>query len=87
MSRGEISVNYGSPAGFPKQGELLKPETISLPGGGDGVVEELKHFAQVLAGKAKAYPDGYIGRQSIQICEGSVRSAQERREIDVKELG
>ncbi len=87
MGKGVITVNYGYPNGFKDPAELPKPETIPLPGGGDGVVEELKHFALVLAGKAKAYPDGYIARQSIQILEGSVRSAKERREIDVDELG
>ncbi len=86
MGQGKISINYGYPKGFTNPVEIPKPETISIPGG-DGVVDELKHFAKVLDGKAKAYPDGYIGRQSIQILEGSVRSAKERREIDVKDLG
>jgi predicted dehydrogenase len=86
IGRGEITINYGIPKGMGIQGEAPKPETIKIPGG-DGVVEELKHFAKVLAGKEKAYPDGYIGRQSIQILEGSVRSAKEGRQIDVKELG
>lgn len=89
MSNGQISIKYGSPKGVGKQEEAPKPELITLPGGnpeGEGVIQELKHFALVLAGKEKAYPDGYIGRQSIQILEGSVRSAKEKRVIDVKEL-
>ena len=90
MGGGKISIKYGRPNGVPAQGEVPKAELIDLGGAnpeGEGVIDELKHFAKVLDGKAKAYPDGYIGRQSIQILEGSVRSAQERRVIDVKELG
>ncbi len=90
MGNGAINIKYGSAKGVPQQGEVPKPETITLPGAnpeGEGVIDELKHFAKVLDGKEKAYPDGYIGRQSIQILEGSVRSARERRVIDVKELG
>lgn len=90
MTNNQLTINYGYPKGFTNPVELPKPETITLSGAnpeGEGVVEELKHFALVLDGKMKAYPDGYIARQSIQILEGSVRSAQERREIDVRELG
>ncbi|MCL4482914.1 MAG: Gfo/Idh/MocA family oxidoreductase [Bacteroidetes bacterium] len=90
MGSGKISIKYGKPNGVPFQGEILKPELITLPGGnpeGEGVIQELKHFALVLAGKEKAYPDGNIARQTVQICEASVRSAKERRQIDVKELG
>ncbi|MCK9413705.1 MAG: Gfo/Idh/MocA family oxidoreductase [Prolixibacteraceae bacterium] len=91
MGSGQISIKYGNPKGVAQQGLVIpKPELISLPGGnpeGEGVIQELKHFALVLAGKEKAYPDGYIARQTVQICEASVRSAKERREIDVKELG
>lgn len=91
MGAGEIVIKYGSPNGFPKPANMPKPEVIKTtgvdPAEGDGVTMQLKHFAKVLAGKEKAYPDGYIGRQTIQILEGSVRAAQERRVIDVKELG
>lgn len=90
MGSGKISIKYGKPNGVPFQGEILKPELITLPGGnpeGEGVIQELKHFALVLAGKEKAYPDGNIARQTVQICEASVRSAKEKRQIDVKELG
>ncbi|MHB1177725.1 MAG: Gfo/Idh/MocA family protein [Daejeonella sp.] len=86
FGRGEISVHYGHPAGFSRQADMPKQEKKSLPGE-DGVVEQMKYFAQVLAGTKKPYPDGYIGRQTVQICEGSVRSSQERREIDIRELG
>lgn len=87
---GDIHVSYGYPAGFPKPGDLPQNEIVSAQGAnpeGEGVIEELKHFAKVLAGNAKPYPDGYIARQTVQICEGSVRAAKERRVIDVKELG
>lgn len=90
IGNGVVTVKYGSPNGMPRSGELPKPETVSLTGDnpeGDGVVEQMRHFAKVIAGTEKAYPDGYIGRQSIQILEGSVRSAQERRVIDVRKLG
>ncbi len=91
MGAGEIAIKYGSPSGFPKPANMPKPEVIKTtgvdPAEGDGVTMQLKHFAKVLAGKEKAYPDGYIGRQTIQILEGSVRAAQERRVIDVKDLG
>jgi predicted dehydrogenase len=90
IEKGQINVRYGYPRGFTSPRELPKPESLPAKGDnpeGDGVVEELRHFARVLAGKAKPYPDGYIGRQTVQICEGSIRSAQERRVIDVKELG
>ena len=91
MGAGEIAIKYGSPSGFPKPANMPKPEVIKTtgvdPAEGDGVTMQLKHFAKVLAGKEKAYPDGYIGRQTIQILEGSVRAAQERRVIDVKNLG
>ena len=85
MGDGNITVKYGYPPGFPKSGELPKAETIQMPAG-EGVVEELKHFAKVMDGKEKPYPDGYIGRQTVQIMEASLISALERRVVDVKEL-
>ena len=91
MGGGEISIKYGSPAGFPKPANMPKPEVIKTtgvdPAEGDGVTAQLRHFAKVVDGKEKPYPDGYIARQTVQIMEGSVRSALERRVIDVKELG
>lgn len=88
---GKVKVSYGYPRGLPQKVQLPeKPEEVSLRGSnreGDGVVESLHHFAKVLAGAERPYPDGNIGRQSIQILEGSVRAAKERRVIDVKELG
>ncbi|GHU88345.1 hypothetical protein FACS1894155_03040 [Bacteroidia bacterium] len=90
MGGGKLSIKYGFPNGFPKPKDLPQAEQISLTGNnreGDGVVEQLRHFAKVMDGKEKPYPDGYIGRQCVQILEGSVRSAQERRIIDIKELG
>lgn len=90
MGDGKASIQYGYPRGFDNPGKLPENEVIDLRGDNpetEGVVDEMKHFAKVLAGEAKPYPDGIIGRQMIQICEGSVRSAQERRVIDIKELG
>ena len=90
MGGGKLSIKYGFPPGFPKPNDLPEPEQISLVGNnreGDGVIEQLKFFAKVMDGKEKSYPDAYIGRRCVQIMEGSVRSALERRVIDVKELG
>jgi predicted dehydrogenase len=87
---GEISIRYGYPPGFPRPTDLPQPEKISLTAEnreGDGVIEELKHFAKVLDGKEKPYPDAHISRQTVQIMEASVWSARERRVIDVRELG
>jgi predicted dehydrogenase len=86
MGDGNITVKYGYPPGFPKSGELPKAETIQIPAG-EGIVEELRYFAKVMDGKEKPYPDGYIGRQTVQIMEASLISALERRVVDVKELG
>jgi predicted dehydrogenase len=86
MGEGNITVKYGYPPGFPKSGELPEAETIQMPAG-EGVVEQLKHFAKVMDGKEKPYPDGYIARQTVQIMEASLIAALERRVVDVKELG
>ncbi|GAA4305143.1 Gfo/Idh/MocA family oxidoreductase [Compostibacter hankyongensis] len=84
---GQLSIHYGFPPGVPgHHGAPPKPEIRPLPRGG-GVVEEMAYFAEVVAGKKKAYPDGPIGRQTVQICEGAFRSSQERKEIDISELG
>jgi len=83
---GNLSVSYGRPRGveLPTQppASFQKP----LPKGG-GELAQLKHFAAVLAGEQKPYPDGTIGRQTVQICEGAVCASRERREINIKELG
>ncbi|MDR0698491.1 MAG: Gfo/Idh/MocA family oxidoreductase [Tannerella sp.] len=90
MGGGILDIRYGSAPGFPKPQDLPQPEKIALNANnreGDGVVEQFKHFVKVLEGKEKSYPDGYMARQVVRIMEGSVRSAQEKRVIDVKELG
>ena len=91
MGGGQITVNYGSPAGFPKRANIPADEVIKTtskdPAEGDGVTIQLRHYAKVLDGKERPFPDGYQARSSVQIMEGSVRSALERRVIDVKELG
>jgi len=90
MGGGKLSIKYGFPAGFPKPKDLPEPEQISLVGKngeGDGVVEQLRYFAKVMDGQEKSYPDAYIARRCVQIMEGSVRSAFERRVIDIRELG
>jgi len=90
MGGGMLEIKYGSAPGFPKPKDLPQPEKIALKANnreGDGVVEQFRHFVKVLDGKAKPWPDGYTARMVVQIMEGSVRSAVEKRVIDVKELG
>jgi predicted dehydrogenase len=90
IAEGKILVRYGSPAGFPKPTNLPKTEEVIIKNEtsrGDGVTEQLQHFAKVLDGKGKPYPDGIIGRRCVQVMEASVRSAAARRAIDVRELG
>jgi predicted dehydrogenase len=89
MGGGKLHIRYGSAPGFPKPADLPQPEEIPLTGNdreGDGVVEQFRHFVKVLEGKEKPWPDGYVSRQTVQIMEGSVRSALEKRVIDVREL-
>ncbi len=86
LTGGHVSIHYGRPRGFAAQGELPKPIKKDLPRA-DGTVEQWKHFVKVLAGEADPYPDGYIGRQTVQICQGSVVSAREKTIVDVRELG
>ena len=81
-----LSIKYGAPAGFPQQGPLPEPVKKKLPDG-NGNRDQWKHFARVLAGQADPYPDGYIGRQSIQICQGAIVSAQQNSIVNVSELG
>lgn len=81
----QMAIHYGQPKGVPSQGEVPDPETKSLPGG-EGSTEQWRYFARVLAGEADPYPDGYIGRQTVQICQGSVLSAREGRMVEVSEL-
>jgi predicted dehydrogenase len=85
LAGGSLSIHYGHPRGFPKQGSLPKPVKKKLPNG-NGTRDQWQHFVRVLAGEASPYPDGYIGRQSIQICEGAIISAQERTVVNVSEL-
>ncbi|MDR1172018.1 MAG: Gfo/Idh/MocA family oxidoreductase [Bacteroidales bacterium] len=90
LGGGVLSIKYGSPAGFPKPKDMPQPEQVSLKERnqeGDGTAEQFRNFAKAMEGKAKAFPDGYIGRRCVQVMEGSLRSAKARRVIDVNELG
>ncbi len=82
----KLDINYGHGTGIPGQSPLAAPSSIDLPGG-DGTADQWKYFAKVLAGEADPYPNGHSGRQSIQICEGSVISAREKKIVNVKDLG
>ncbi|MBN2315244.1 MAG: Gfo/Idh/MocA family oxidoreductase [Sedimentisphaerales bacterium] len=86
LTAGELDIHYGQARGFPTQKPLPKPVKMKLPGGGDGTMDQWTYFARVLAGQADPYPDGYMGRQSIQICQGAIASAQQRIVINVNEL-
>jgi predicted dehydrogenase len=77
-----IEVNY-RPGSGARSGEPLDME---LPRG-DGTVDQWKYFVRVLAGEAPPYPDGPAARQTIQICQASVISAQERTVVQVSDLG
>ncbi len=81
-----LSIHYGHPRGFPAPGDLPKPVKKKLPAD-DGTVQQWKHFARVLAGEANPYPNGYVGRQTIQICEGALVSAKENIIVKVDEMG
>jgi predicted dehydrogenase len=83
---GDLEINYGYARGFPTQEPLPKPVKMKLSGG-DGTNDQWHYFARVLAGQAEPYPDGYMGRQSIQICQGAIVSAQEQKIVNVNELG
>jgi len=85
LGAGEIEINYGYARGFPTKQTLPKPVKMKLSGG-NGTSEQWKHFARVLTGQAEPYPDGYIGRQSIQICEGAIISAREKIVVNVNDL-
>ncbi|MEJ2705739.1 MAG: Gfo/Idh/MocA family oxidoreductase [Sedimentisphaerales bacterium] len=82
----ELDINYGHASGFPTPEPLPKPVKMKLPGGGDGTINQWKYFAKVLTGQADPYPDGYMGRQSIQICQGAIVSAQEKTVVNVNDL-
>ena len=86
LAAGELEIHYGYARGFPTQEPLPKPVKMKLPGVGDGTTDQWKYFARVLAGQADPYPDGYTGRQSIQICQGAIVSAQQRIVVNVNEL-
>lgn len=82
---GQVSIHYGQPKGVPTQGEVPDPVTTSLPER-NGTLGQWKYFARVLAGEVRPYPDGYMGRQTVQICQGSILSAKEGMTVQVSEL-
>ena len=86
LGEGKLDINYGHGTGIPGQSPLAAPTSIELAGG-DGTADQWKYFAKVLAGEADPFPNGHSGRQSIQICEGSVISAREKKIVNVKDLG
>lgn len=85
LGEGQLEITYGHARGIPSQEALPKPVKMKLSGG-EGTTEQWHYFARVLAGQADPYPNGYMGRQSIRICQGAIVSAQEKRVINVSEL-
>ena len=85
LGEGEIEINYGYARGFPSGEPLPRPVKMKLSGG-DGTDDQWNYFAKVLAGEAVPYPNGYMGRQSIQICQGAIVSAQEGIVVNVNDL-
>jgi len=86
IGEGKFEINYGRGKGIPGQ----DPEAASVQDtlkGGDGTNEQWNYFAKVLAGEADPFPNGHSGRQSIQICQGAIISAQEGKIVSVKDLG
>jgi predicted dehydrogenase len=81
-----LEITYGHSRGVPGKQKLPAPVKMDLPAG-DGTDDQWTHFAKVLAGQAEPYPDGAAGRQTIQICQGAIVSAQERKIVNVKDLG
>jgi predicted dehydrogenase len=85
LGEGDLEITYGYARGFPTQEPLPKPVKMKLSGG-DGTNGQWHYFARVLAGQAEPYPNGYMGRQSIQICQGAIISALEKKVVNVREL-
>ena len=87
---GNLTIRYGSPPGFPRPQNMPENEQISLRTDnreGDGSAEQFRHFAKAMEGQVKPFPDMYDGRRCLQVLEGSLVSARERRVIEVRELG
>lgn len=68
-----------------EQRDLPETETKSLPER-NGTLGQWKYFARVMAGEATAHPDGYVGRQTIEICQGAIVANREGRTVEVSEL-
>ena len=86
IGEGKFEINYGRGKGIPGQETEAATVQTDLKGG-DGTNEQWNYFAKVLAGEAEPFPNGHSGRQSIQICQGSIISAQEGKIVNVKDLG
>ena len=89
IGEGTLSIRYGLPPGVPTQ--TTRPENEDIPlrsfQGASGESEQFRHFAKAMDGKEKPYPDAFMGRRCVQILEGSLWAAAQRRVIDVRELG
>jgi len=86
IGEGKFEINYGRGTGIPGQDTEAASVQSSLKGA-DGTNEQWHYFAKVLAGQAPPFPNGHSGRQSIQICQGAIVSAQEGKIVNVKDLG
>ena len=81
FSGDQVTIHYRDT----EQKDLPETETESLPDG-DGTQGQWKYFARVMGGEAEPYPDGYVGRQTVEICQGAILANREGTTVEVSEL-
>jgi predicted dehydrogenase len=81
FSGDQVTIHYRDT----EQKDLPETETESLPDG-DGTQGQWKYFTRVMGGEAEPYPDGYVGRQTVEICQGAILANREGKTVEVSEL-
>jgi predicted dehydrogenase len=81
FSGDQVTIHYRDT----EQKDLPETETESLPDG-DGTQGQWKYFTRVMGGEAEPYPDGYVGRQTVEICQGAILANREGTTVEVSEL-
>jgi predicted dehydrogenase len=81
FSGDQVTIHYRDT----EQKDLPETETESLPDG-DGTQGQWKYFTRVMGGEAEPYPDGYVGRQTVEICQGAIVANREGTTVEVSEL-
>lgn len=81
----QMTIHYKQSEGASDQEDRPETETESFPER-NGTLGQWKYFARVMAGEAEPYPNGYIGRQTVQICQGAILASREGRTVEVSEL-